>query len=65
MSEAIRAVRPLEIDFSAVAHRAMWGYGVDPPADMNPHLGMVSRGSTDAGAIAADGHHHAPGRCPS
>ena len=21
----------------------MWGYGVDPPADINPHLGLVSR----------------------
>jgi hypothetical protein len=21
----------------------MWGYGVDPPAEINPHLGLVSR----------------------
>ena len=28
----------LEIDLGAVAHRAMWGYGVDPPADINPYL---------------------------
>jgi hypothetical protein len=38
-SEDIRAVRLLQIDFGAVAHRAMWGYGDDPPptpADINP-----------------------------
>jgi hypothetical protein len=27
-----------EINLGAVTHRAIWGYGVDPPADMNPHL---------------------------
>ena len=32
-SEAIRAVRLLEINIGAVAHRAMWGYGVGPPSD--------------------------------
>jgi hypothetical protein len=26
----------LEIDLGAVAHRAMWGYGVDPPSLWNP-----------------------------
>ena len=26
----------LEIYLGAVPHRAMWGYGVDPPADINP-----------------------------
>src|SRR6266581_8568560 len=35
-SEDIRPVRLLQINFGAVAHRAMWGYGVDPPADMYP-----------------------------
>jgi hypothetical protein len=29
----------LEIDLGAVAYRAMWGNGVDPPADINPHHG--------------------------
>jgi hypothetical protein len=33
----------LGIYIGGVAHRAMWGYGVDPPADINPHLGLVSR----------------------
>jgi hypothetical protein len=28
----------LEIDLGAVTDRAVWGYGVDPPADINPHL---------------------------
>jgi len=32
-SEGIWPVRLLEINISAVAHRAMWGYGVDRPAD--------------------------------
>src|ERR1039458_4757865 len=63
-SERIRAVRLLEIDFGAVAHRAMWGYGVGPPADINPHLGLASRISARPAGIAADGRHHAPGWCP-
>jgi len=29
-SERIRSVPLLEIDFGAIAHGAMWGYGVDP-----------------------------------
>jgi hypothetical protein len=29
----------LEIDLGAVAHRAMWGYGVGPPADIQPPSG--------------------------
>jgi hypothetical protein len=62
-SECIRPVRLLEIDVGAVAHRAMWGYGVDPPADLYPHLGQVSRVSARSGRTAADGHHHAPGWC--
>jgi hypothetical protein len=38
----------LEIDLGAVAYRAMWGYGVDPPSDtVNPHdvpfPGMLGR----------------------
>ena len=41
MSEGIRPVCLLEIDFGAVAHRAMWGYGVGPPADINPHLDLA------------------------
>jgi hypothetical protein len=48
-SEGIRPVRLLQIDFGAVAHRAMWGYGVDPPADMNPHLDLASCGSARRG----------------
>jgi len=34
----------------------MWGYGVDSPADMNPHLGLVSRMSADPSGAAAGGH---------
>jgi hypothetical protein len=48
MSEAIQPVRLLEIDFSAVAHRAMWGYGVGPPSD-TVELPMVSRADVDLG----------------
>jgi hypothetical protein len=52
MSEAIQPVRLLEIDFSAVAHRAMWGYGVGPPSDTveNPmgSLAKVRLGADDA-----------------
>ena len=29
----------------------MRGYGVDPPADMNPHLGLVSRMSADPSGL--------------
>ena len=36
-SESIRPVGLLEINIGTVAYRAMWGYGVDPPADMNSH----------------------------
>src|SRR5579872_2053362 len=32
-----RLVRAAKRLGRAVAHRAMWGYGVDPPADINPH----------------------------
>ena len=39
----------LEIYLSTGAHRAMWGYGVDPPADIDPHLGLVSRISARRG----------------
>ena len=28
----------LEIDLGAMADIAIWGYGFDPPADINPHL---------------------------
>ena len=38
----------------------MWGYGVDPPADFNPHL--VSRMSARRGpALQLAGNHHALG----
>jgi hypothetical protein len=30
---AAEDTRILEINLGAVAHRAMWGYGVDPPSD--------------------------------
>jgi hypothetical protein len=63
-SEDIRPVRLLQINFGAVAHRAMWGYGVDPPADINPHLGLASRISARSDGIVADGDHHALGWCP-
>jgi hypothetical protein len=48
-SEGIQPVRLLEINIGTVAYRAMWGYGVDPPADMNPRLGLVSRMSARSG----------------
>ena len=32
-SEGIRPVRLLEINIGAIAYRAMWGYGVDPPTE--------------------------------
>jgi hypothetical protein len=38
-SESIRPVRLLEINIGAIAYRAMWGYGVGPPTDLNPHDG--------------------------
>src|ERR1035441_687643 len=38
-SDGIRPVRLLEINIGAVAYRAMWGYGVDPPSAWNPHHG--------------------------
>ena len=63
MSEAIQPVRLLEIDFSAVAHRAMWGYGVGPPADINPHLGLVSRISARRGRHCSRRPAQAPGWC--
>jgi hypothetical protein len=63
-SEGVRPVRLREINIGAVAHRAMWGYGVGPPADINPHLGLASRISARPAGIAADGHHHAPGWRP-
>ena len=34
----IRGPGALQINIGTGACRAMWGYGVDPPADMNPHL---------------------------
>src|SRR5713226_983497 len=37
-SESMRLVRLLEINISAVAYRAMWGYGVDPPSAWNPSV---------------------------
>ena len=37
-SEGIRPVRLPEINFGAVAHRAMWGYGVGPPSAWNPSI---------------------------
>jgi hypothetical protein len=56
MSERIRPIRLLEIDFGAVAHRAMWGYGVDPPADMNPPVWVWCRAcQPDPAGAAADG----------
>jgi hypothetical protein len=48
-SERIRPIRLLKINIGPVAHRAMWGYGVDPPADINPHLGLVPRVSPRSG----------------
>src|ERR1039457_6088299 len=48
-SEGIRPVRLLEIHFSAVAHRAMWGYGVDPPSDLNPQCVLPQRPAFSAG----------------
>ena len=41
-SEGIRPVRLLEINIGTVAYRAMWGYGVYPARDLNPHA--VTRG---------------------
>ena len=32
----------LEIDLGAVAHRAMWGYGVGPPSDTFDHVPTCS-----------------------
>ena len=37
-NDSVRDIFRPEIDLGAVAHRAIWGYGVDPPADINPHL---------------------------
>ena len=37
-SEGIRSVRLPEINIGAIAHRAMWGYGVDPPSIWNPSI---------------------------
>jgi hypothetical protein len=34
----------LEIDLGAVAHRAMWGYGVDPPSDTNHNHNPMGAG---------------------
>ena len=34
------------------------------PADINPHLGLVSPVSAQRGRPAADGHRYAPGWCP-
>jgi GNAT superfamily N-acetyltransferase len=31
-SEGVHPVRPPQIKVGAIAHRAMWGYGVDPPS---------------------------------
>ena len=36
---AAEDTRILEINLGAVAHRAMWGYGVDPPSAWNPSIG--------------------------
>jgi hypothetical protein len=33
-----RNLAALQVNLGAGAYRAIWGYGVDPPADMNPHL---------------------------
>ena len=55
-SKGIRLVRLPEINIRAVAHRAMWGYGVDPPADINPPSGSGACQPDPAGA-AAGGHH--------
>jgi hypothetical protein len=42
-SESIRPVRLLEINIGTVAYRAMWGYGVGPPADFNPLWSRVAQ----------------------
>src|SRR5260370_15158253 len=40
-SMAIRVAKNADVLYaylSVIAYRAIWGYGVDPPADANPHL---------------------------
>jgi hypothetical protein len=43
----------LEIYLGTVAHGAMWGYGVDPPSDVNPHRDVGSFRSPSVPALRA------------
>ena len=45
----------LEIDLGAMADIAIWGYGVDPPADINPHLAWCRACQPDPVGTATGG----------